>query len=129
MQLLVNDLRKYSISTVSHDCYCIKGSLSQWLEREVQKTSAVLCICNAEFKQEWDESISDFPLVSSLKQLIYANVNKEEGLSKYATVLLRKSDRECIPTPYLLNTRNFYVNEPDDIARFVHQVPAYCTCV
>ena len=94
----------------------------------MQNASAVLCVCNAEFKQEWDKKNSDSPLVSSLKQLIYANVNREEGLSKYATVLLRKSDRECIPTPYLLNTRNFYVDEPDDIARFVHQVPAYTTC-
>ena len=128
MQYLINDLREYDIRTVAHDCDYTKGSLSQWLETEVKRASAVLCVCDPAFLQEWEQqqpTDTNFPLVYSLKLLVYANVNRGEELSKYAIVLLRKEDRDCIPTYYLNNTRTFYVNEIENIAHFVQQVPAY----
>ena len=117
----------YDIRPVAHDCDYIKGSLSEWVETEAKRASAVLCVCDPAFQLEWDQqhgADSNFPLVHSLKQLIYAHVNRGE-LSKYAIVLLRKKDRNCIPTDYLHNTRTFYVDEVKNIAHFVHQVPTY----
>lgn len=128
MQYLIRDLMKCGIRPVAHDCDYTKGSLSQWLETEVKRASAVLCVCDPAFRQEWEQqqpADTNFPLVYSLKLLIYANVNRGEELSKYAIVLLRKGDKNCIPTYYLNNTRTFYVNEVKNIAHFVQQVPAY----
>ena len=131
LQLLVSDLQKYGVETKSHDITCIRESLSQWLEREIGQADAVLCVCNKEFKQDWENFTSrsqHLPLISSLKHLVHATVNQGKSLSKYATVLLCQRDKNYIPSLYLQgDPRQFLVTDVEDIARFVQNIPSYCS--
>ena len=126
----IPQLESNGIKTLSHDFACIKESPSLWLEREISKATAVLCVCNREFKEDWEgckpTSPTSLPLVQSLKHLILATVHQGGDLSKYAVVLLESHDQEYIPTKYLQSDpRQFGLSEVDAIARFVCNVPTH----
>ena len=125
LQHLLEDLGKYC-RVECRSCVADKQSAPAWLERKVREASVVLCVCNAQFKREWDQEHTSLnPLVFSLVQLVYGTLNKSNPLSgKFATVLLRETEHECIPD-YLRSTRNFLVDEVDAITRFVQGVPEY----
>ena len=123
-------LQSEGIKTLSHDFTCIKESPSLWLEREISKATAVLCVCNREFKEDWEgckpTSPTSLPLVQSLKHLILATVHQGGDLSKYAVVLLESHDQQYIPTKYLQSdSRQFGLTEVETIARFVCSVPTH----
>lgn len=123
-------LESNGIKTLSHDFTCIKEGPSSWLEREISRATAVLCVCNREFKEDWEgckpSSPSSLPLVQSLKHLIFATVHQGVDLSKYAVVLLESCDQQYIPTMYLRSDpRQFGLTEVDIIARFVCNVPTH----
>ena len=124
-------LQSYGIKARSHDFECIKESPSQWLEREISRATVVLCVCNEEFKNDWEGTVSgahSLPLVQSLKPLIHATVQQNEPLSKYAIVLLNPRDKDCVPTKYLQgDPRQFLMNDIEEIARFVHGIPSHIT--
>ena len=128
---LITELRLYGIETHSHDLTCIKESPSQWLEREIAKATIVLCVCDKEFKGDWEcsqNNTNSLPLVQSLKHLIYATVNQGGDLSKYAVVLLKPTDKDYIPTRYLQgDPRQFMVTDVDAIGRFVCNIPSHVT--
>ena len=125
----IPELQAYRVKVQSHDFACIKESPSQWLEREIAKATAVLCICNREFKNDWESresSAHSLPLIPSLKHLVHATVQQNERLSKYVIVLLEPSNKDCIPTKYLqADPRQFSVNDIEDIARFVRGIPSH----
>ena len=119
----------YDIKVQSHDFACIKESPSQWLEHEISKATAVLCVCNKEFKNDWESrevSSHSLPLVPSLKHLVHAAVQQNECLSKYAIILIEPTDKSYIPTKYLQgDPRQFSVNDVEDIVRFVRGIPSH----
>ena len=129
---LISELHSYGIDTRSHDLTCIKESPSLWLEREITSANAVLCICNKEFKEDWEakslSAANSLPLVQSLRHLVHATVNQGGDLSKYAMVFLEEADRDYVPTSYLQgDPRQFMVDKSDSIARFVLDVPTHTT--
>ena len=127
MHYLVWGLSKYHIQIKCHDCSCIRQSVPLWLQEEFRRASTILCVCNAQFQSEWDQdTTSYFPLVSSLRELVYGLLSQSISLSKkFAIVLLRESDHKHIPCDYLHNTRKFLVTDVEDIALFVTKTPKY----
>ena len=125
-----SELKSYpGIKIMSHDLTCIKTSPSMWLEREITKATVVLCVCNKEFKEDWEcpqSAPTSLPLVQSLRHMIAATVNQGKDLSKYAVVLLEPADRNCVPTMYLQSdSRQFMIDDVEDVARFVCDVPTH----
>ena len=114
---LLSELQSYGIEARSHDLTCIKTSPSLWLEREITKATIVLCVCNKEFKEDWEcpqSAPTSLPLVQSLRHMIAATVNQGKDLSKYAVVLLEPADRNCVPTMYLQSdSRQFMIDDVD----------------
>ena len=121
-------LESHGIKTLSHDFTCIKESVPLWLESEIKKATAVLCICNKEFKEDWESSdpnpMSSLQLVEPLKHCVSATV-QTRGLSKFVVVLLEPSDKQYIPSMYLNNCRQFLMADTDALAKFVCNVPSY----
>lgn len=128
IHILMAELQLYRIKVLSHDLTSIQGSTSAWLEREAKKASVVLCICNKEFKEDWEgQSEASLPLIQSLKHLIHGTAqNIDESLSKYAVVLLELSHRQYIPTMYLQSdSRQFTMPDTRAIAQYVKNIPSY----
>ena len=126
---LVAGLQQYGISSRCHDTACVKNPC-QWMEEEVQKATAVLCVCNGDFHREWSQSPGNgkIPVVGLLKHLIHATVSRGESLAKFATILLQRADVDCIPSRYLQGEpRSFMVEQLEEITRFVHNIPSYAT--
>jgi len=124
---LILGLTQYGIPAHCHDTSFIK-SPCQWMEQEIQKAHAVLCVCNEDFHREWDEGTAKgkIPVVGLLKHLVHATLSRGESLGKFATVLLEKGDSHWIPSLYLQgDPRLFLVSEVEDIARFVRNIPSY----
>lgn len=126
----IPELQSYDgVKVQSHDFACINESPSQWLEHEIAKATAVLCVCNKEFKSDWESreiSAHSLPLVPSLKHLVHATVQQNERLSKYAIILIEPTDKTYIPSKYLqADPRQFSVNEIEDIVRFVRGIPSH----
>ena len=126
---LLSQLHSYGIETLSHDLTCIKESPSLWLEREIAMATVVICVCNNEFKHDWEcerNGTSSLPIVQSLNHLIYASINQNKDMSKYAVVLLEEGDKDCVPTMYLQShSRQFMVYDVDKIVRFVYNTPTH----
>ena len=124
---LISELESCRIKISSHDLTCIQGGPSAWLECETKKATVVLCVCNKEFKDDWEgRSEASLPLVQSLRHLIHGTVQSGKTLSKYAVVLLEPSHKEYIPTMYLQSdSRQFVLNDAEDIARYVLDIPSY----
>ncbi len=127
LQHLVGGLTQYGIPAHCHDTAYIK-SPCQWMEQEIQKAHAVLCVCNKDFHREWDEGTArgKIPVVGLLKHLVHATLSRGDSLAKFATVLLDPGDSHWIPSLYLQgDPRLFLVTEVQDIARFVRNIPTY----
>ena len=92
--------------------------------------TVVLCVCNKDFHREWTQCPDNgkIPVVGLLKHLIHATVTRGESLAKFATVLVGREDAEFIPSLYLQGEpRRFLVTELEEITRFIHNIPSYCT--
>ena len=103
----------------------LRKNASAWLEDNFTRASMVLCVCNIQFKKEWDQEndLPFCPLIFSLRQLVYGMLSRNISLSsKFAVVLLRQSDHQHIPE-YLNSTKYFLVDEVKEIGRFVYEVP------
>ena len=102
--------------------------MAQWVEREVRACDKVLCVCNKEFKREWEGEIEPIEgsLVSCIKRLYLGSLNEA---SKYAIVFMSTAHREhYLPTTYF-KTSHFFLCERDsvkNIAHYILGVSAYC---
>ena len=129
-QYLVHDLATCDIDGSHHiqiERYdsSLRKNASAWLEDNFMRASMILCVCNIQFKREWDQqnALPFCPLIFSLRQLVYAMLSRNTSLSsKFAVVLLRQSDHQHIPE-YLNSTKRFLVDEVKEIGRFVYEVP------
>jgi hypothetical protein len=98
------------------------------MEEEIKMATVVLCVCNSDFCREWNQSPSNgnIPVVGLLKHLIHATISRGDSLAKFATVLLSREDRDCIPSLYLQGEpRRFMVDQLEEITRFVQDMPSY----
>ena len=138
LQLLVHDLKltlqNYSMEkdrdyeVVWYDCSKLgrEEGIAQWVEREVKACDKVLCICNKEFKREWEGEIEPIEgsLVSCIKNLYLGSLRE---VSKYATVLMHVTHEDYIPSQYFKRCRQFLCekNSVEDIAHYVLDTPPH----
>ena len=129
LQLLVRELRKRSINAVTpRDLQ--RGNLPLWMEDQMKKADAVLCVCDEAFYKEWNKNpettYTSRAVVHSLKAIIGGSLSQSKDLSTFlGIVLLKQSDKRFIPSNYLAGTQSFLVDEIENIARFVAQVPHF----
>jgi len=125
LQYLISDLRKYNVAAVTPK-NLQRGNLPFWIEEQVKKADAVLCVCNEAFFKEWTSNPSTVytsrAVAHSLKSFIGGTLSQSEDLSKFGIVLLKQSDKQFIPSTYLAGTQQFLINETEKIARFVARV-------
>lgn len=131
-QLLVSDLTKYNIRTVSQDTSPPRESPASWLEAQMRDVSAVFCVCNEAFDYEWENQNDGLSsLVPVFKQLCHGLVTPSYGKNralrdKIAIVLSRDSDLRYVPT--YLNARPKFLLVTQDLirmARFAAGLPEY----
>lgn len=124
---LVGGLSQYGLSIHCHDTVCVKNPC-QWMEAEIKKARAVLCVCSREFCTEWNQCPTNgkIPIVSLLKHLVHGTITRGESLSKFATVLLERADVDCIPSLYLQgDPRLFMLTELEEMAKFIQNIPSF----
>ena len=122
LQHLIHRLRSYhGIHASSHDFLVQRGVLAYTLEEEICHSSAVLCVCNKAFYDEWNGNIPppQASTVAYIKSLLAADLQCGKDISKYAVVLLKKRDVQYIPTHYLSSCKQFNIMDTDSIVRFV----------
>ena len=121
-QHLINDLSsKYGIYVTPSEMG--RGNLPKWVESECRNATTVLCVCNKEFFEEWEQSNT---VIHCLSHQVYAAAN-EVGRKheKFTVVLLKQSHRQFIPSSYLMDLRAFLVTEVHEIASYIKKVPPY----
>ena len=129
LQLLVFELRKRSISAITpRDLQ--RGNLPLWMEDQMKRADAVLCVCNEALYEEWNRNpetvYTSRAVVHSLKAIIGGSLSQSKDLSTFlGIVLLKQSDKKFIPSSYLAGTQSFLVDEVENIAKFVAQVPHF----
>lgn len=115
--------------------YPVKGSYPQWVDETVKNSSSILCICDEQFKNEWDQGQTE-SLVSLVKHLFEGSLNQQDkhDMLKYAVVLLNKEDSQFIPS-YLRERKCFkfmpskFSDTIDEIAHFVTNTPCIELCI
>ena len=103
----------------------------EWIQQMVVECDAVICICNEQFRHEWDGRVCHNSPVRFVREIIYGSISKAKpnNLSKYVLMTIQPSDiQECIPSyigsckicsPLDSNTA------VDDVVRFIKQLPKY----
>ena len=131
-QCLVSDLAQYKIRTVSEDTCTFRECPASWLEAQMREVSAVFCVCNKAFDEEWENKVDALSsLVPVFKQLCHGLVTSSCGRNqllrdKIAIVLPRDSDLQYVPT-YINSRPKFRLlsHDLDRMARFVTGMPEY----
>ena len=111
---LEGELKQWTIA-VCHPDVSVR-EIAVWVEREVKAADTVLCVCNAEFAEEWDWQDRITP-VTCFRSLLLTHYRKT------AMVLLKDSHRPLIPTDYLRGVHCFFVNQSRKMAHFITGVP------
>ena len=129
LQFLVFELQKRSISAITPKDLQ-RGNLPLWMEDQMKKADAVLCVCNKALYEEWNRNpetaYTSRAVVHSLKAIIGGSLSQSKDLSTFlGIILLKQSDKKFIPSKYLAGTPSFLVDEIENIARFVAQVPHF----
>ena len=131
LEHLLVGLRRYQIAAVTAKTDLPRGNLPLWIEEQMNKADAVLCVCNEAFFKEWNRDSSTDMYTSravahSVKSYIGGTLSQSKDLSKFiGIVLLKQSDRRFIPSAYLAGSQSFLVDETEDIARFVARVSQF----
>ena len=135
LQCLVSDLTSYSIESSTYGMSQLRQNQSEWVVEQHEKASAILCVCNQEFFEDWTNTFADSnsdladcnPLVvRTLKQLFEGDMQRgESGTDNYAVIKMKPTDDRFIP-PLLRHRPAYMYDEVERIARFVHNVPQYC---
>ena len=133
LQLLVNDLRIYGFDVIYIESSVQREILPKWVQTHYFGSTAVLCVCNKEFQDEWEErKKSNRPVIHNFQQLIYGRLNQSASvdLSKIVVVLPHTNCSECIPA-YLQSLQRFVLDPKDDpakkIATFIREQTNYRT--
>ena len=127
-QCLVTDLGRYGVDSSTLGMGQLRQSETDWITEQHKRVSAVFCVCNQQFLDDWNETSANLrhnhnpPIVHTLKLLFHGDLpRRSEGTEKYAVVLMRPEDNQYIPS--LLKHRPIYMYEDvESLARFAHNV-------
>ncbi len=136
MENVVKTLAEYNIQSVFFDRPKVRGSVAEWVARNVESCSKVLLVCNKQFALEWKTTVEEDPVTSCsvvyvLHQVIDSYVRCDRVmLEKFAILYLRRKDCKLIESPYLKNMTSFFVDPHDvrqseQIIRFINDTPTY----
>lgn len=107
---------------VLHYNPCSRKPPSRWLMEYMSKADMVVCVCTAEFIDEW-KHIHEQSLVHPLRDYIIGSESTGRSLSdKYLTLTHSKEGMEYIPEE-LKSVRHFIINSTDTIYRTITQTP------
>ena len=132
LQYLVGDLTASprGIIPTAYGMDQLRLSPTEWIVQQHREASAVLCVCNREFFEDWsDFSTSDTynpKIIRTLKRLFEGDLQQQESSSTndYAVILMKNADSRYIPS--LLKSRPaFMCDQTDEIARFAHNEPTH----
>ena len=132
LELLIKRLSEYNILTVSEDTDLCRSGIASWLEWRVREASAIFCVCDQVFHEEWERGFEGTRcLVPVFKHLVHGLVSHPHSenqvlLDKVAIVLPYERDIEHVPV-YLSDRQKFLLDseELEKMAKFVVGVPCY----
>ena len=132
LELLIKRLSEYNILAVSEDIDHCRNGLASWLEWRVREASAIFCVCDQSFHDEWEKGFGVTRcLVPLFKHLVHGLVSHPHSenralLDKLAIVLPHERDIEHVPV-YLSDRQKFLLDseELEKMAKFVVGVPHY----
>ena len=131
MQCLVSDLSEssYGIESSTLGMGQLRQNPYDWIEEWHGKASAVLCVCNKEFLEDWTDAVADVDskpqVVRGLKRLFEGDLQRgASDTNNYAVVKMKVTDDQFIP-PLLRHRPVYMYHEVERIARFAHNVPQY----
>ena len=133
IQSLVGDLSAspHGIESTAYGIDQLRLSPTEWIVERHRDASAVLCVCNKEFFEDWNDlmvSHVDYSpqIVKTLKSLFEGDLQRQgaAGTNNYAVVLMNETGSDFIPS--LLKSRPVYrYDQTDEIARFARNEPPY----
>ena len=95
-------------------------SLVNWILEHYERANAVFCVCNREFKSDWETgapSEDSSVAVQTLRLLFEGDLGSVE-LKKYAVVLSKPTDEEFIP-PLLKSLPRINLSDTTTLVHFV----------
>lgn len=124
IHVLVCTLNKYPDISALYYEIAHRQATSSWIEDNVDRASAVLAVCDHNFKNEWQNG-GTASVVHALRLFVLAEATSGYQIDrKYAVVLLRNSDEQHIPG-FLGNTVRFNVMDMDNMVRYIQQSHQY----
>ena len=126
---LVRDLTEYNIESAMYGMDMLRQSVSEWIETWHGKASAVLCVCNREFFEDWtggcNGTDSNPQVVHAIKQLFEGDMLRTPfGTRNYAVIKMTDTDDEFIP-PLLKSRSAFMYYQTREIACFAQNEREY----
>ena len=102
-----------------------RQALIHWITEKYDKSDAVFCICNKEFREDWESdsagthSSDDAVVVRTLRKLFEGAIAAGAKMPKrYAVVLTKPTDEDVIP-PILRGLPRFNMSDSRALAGFV----------
>lgn len=120
LQRVYVPLRQYFAVTKPDDYMRSEGTQALWLSNNISKASAVLCVCNETFWDEWDRTKQASVEVNTLRQLVAGAVTHDHRVSKYALVCLSQIARSYYIPQLLLNSKYFEMTDTCKAGDYEH---------
>ena len=99
---------------------------AEWLPKVLRCNAKILCVCNEEFFNDWDNETPD-SLVSALKFVLYAHINSGRSpSSSFVVILLEEDHRRFIPE-YLKSAPWFFIYDIKGLSHCITDVLEYDT--
>ena len=125
LQRLYLPLCDYIRVTKPDDYIKTDGSQALWLSNSLSEASAVLCVCNESFRDEWDGKKTASVEVSTLRERVAGALMHDRRLSKFAVVYLQQSARSYHIPELLSGLRHFLVTDIEAMVEFTTETPRY----
>ena len=116
------EVRSFNTKIELQDTRMPKPSMADWLSECHDEASAVFCVCNREFKCDWENSGQQLQptggasLVQILRVLFQGDL-ASQNLEKYAVVLSKPADEVYIPN-ILRSLPRIDINDTSALAKF-----------
>ena len=92
---------------------------SLWLNRALRNCSKIICVCNRQFKEEWDRQNTEGSPVHALGILVTSHINKGGYPTElFMVTVLREGDKQFVPY-YLASAVPYRIEQTDDIYRAI----------
>ena len=129
LQSLIADLRSFNVETSAYGTDQLRQSPTDWIVERHAEADVVLCVCNREFLDDWNDTAPDFDdspqVVKTLRVLFEGDMQQGPfGIRNYAVIKMRTTDVDFIP-PLLKARPDYMYHDTTNIARFAHNKPVY----